>query len=366
MRQIRRTQEWPYLENAMSTYLASCFRGWLIAAIPGIMLVAGSAVRDCDAAEENASILRSVADYPLPGKATRWDYMSLDRARSRLYIAHLGDSTVVVVDTKTKAVVGTVPNVGQVHGVLAIPELDRVYATATGTNEVVAIDATNLKISARIPGGVYPDGLAYAPEVHKLYISDERGKTETVIDALSNKRIATIPLGGRVGNTQYDSASRHVFVNVQGRSELIEIDPATDKIVQRIPVPDADGNHGLLIEPVLHLAFIACEGNDKLLVMNLHTNKIESEFSLGSEPDVLAYDLGAGRLYVASESGPVSEFMVSNHNVAKAGEQVVGRNAHTVAVEPSTHEVFFPLKSVGGRPVLRIMSPITGRDRSVH
>jgi hypothetical protein len=100
--------------------------------------------------------------------------------------------------------------------------------------------------------------------------------------------------------------------------------------------------------------------------MNLHTNKIESEFSLGSEPDVLAYDLGAGRLYVASESGPVSEFMVSNHNVAKAGEQVVGRNAHTVAVEPSTHEVFFPLKSVGGRPVLRIMSPITGRDRSVH
>jgi YVTN family beta-propeller protein len=253
-----------------------------------------------------------------------------------------------------------------VHGVLAIPELDRVYATATGTNEVVAIDATNLKISARIPGGVYPDGLAYAPEVHKLYISDERGKTETVIDALSNKRIATIPLGGRVGNTQYDSASRHVFVNVQGRSELIEIDPATDKIVQRIPVPDADGNHGLLIEPALHLAFIACEGNDKLLVMNLRTNKIESEFSLGSEPDVLAYDLDAGRLYVASESGLVSEFMVSNHNVAKAGEQVVGRNAHTVAVEPSTHEVFFPLKSVGGRPVLRIMSPITDRDRSVQ
>ena len=90
----------------------------------------------------SASILRQVGDYRLPGKATRWDYMSLDTANSRLFIAHLGDSSVVVVDTKTKAVLGTVAGVAQVHGVLAIPELGRVYATATRTNEVVAIDTT--------------------------------------------------------------------------------------------------------------------------------------------------------------------------------------------------------------------------------
>lgn len=329
----------------------------VLSAICGLMLVAGTRTGHCGAIEESPAILRSAGDYPLPGKATRWDYMSLDSAGARLYIAHLGDSNVVVVDTKTKAVVGTVKNVGTVHGVLAIPDLNRVYATATRTNEVVAIDATTLKITSRIPAGDYPDGLAYAPEAHKLYVSDEHGKTETVIDVDSNKRIATIPLGGSAGNTQYDSISKHIFVNVQDTSELIEIDPAADKIVQRIPVPGADGNHGLLIEPRLRLAFIACEGNDTLLVMNLRTKKIESVFSVGKEPDVLAYDAAIGTLYVASESGPVAEFTVSSRSVVKSGEQVAGPNAHTVAAEPSTHEVYFPLNVGGGRSVLRVMRP---------
>jgi DNA-binding beta-propeller fold protein YncE len=314
-------------------------------------------VAESGAAEPNASVLQLVKDYPLPGKATRWDYMDIDASRSRLFIAHLGDSAVVVVDTKTKAVVGTIGNAGEVHGVVAIPQLGRAYATATKTNEVIAIDATSLKILARTPTGVHPDGLAYAPEAHKVYVSDESGKTETVVDAQSNKRIATIPLGGSVGNTRYDPASKHIFVNVQGTSELIEIDPATDKIVQRIPVPGADGNHGLLIEPALRLAFIACEGNDKLLVMDLHTKKVVSEFAVPGRPDVLAYDAELGLLYVASESGVVYQFKVNAQGVTKAGEERVGANAHTVAVDPATHEVYLPLKEPGKPPALRVMRP---------
>ena len=31
--------------------------------------------------------------------------------------------------------------------------------------------------------------------------------------------------------------------------------------------------------------------------------------------------------------------------------------AHAVAVDPATHRVFFPLASVDGRPVLRVMRP---------
>jgi hypothetical protein len=32
-------------------------------------------------------------------------------------------------------------------------------------------------------------------------------------------------------------------------------------------------------------------------------------------------------------------------------------HAHTVAVDPRTHLVYFPLEDVGGKPVLRIMKP---------
>jgi len=294
---------------------------------------------------------------PLPGNATRWDYASLDAQRHHLFLAHLGDSAVVVFDTAQRKVIGTVPGVSHVHGVLYVPQLDRVYASATGTNEVVAIDAKTFEIVARAPGGDYPDGMAYAPAVRKLYVSDEHGGTDTVIDTTSNKRIATIPLGGEVGNTQYDSVSRHIFANAQTRDELAEIDPATDKVVARINLPGAKGNHGSYIDSSARLAFIACEGNDRLLVLDLASRKVLASFDVAKDPDVLAFDPTLGWLYVAGESGQVSVFKVRGKAVSPLGTALLGPNAHVVAVDPVTHEAFFPLKPAHGKPMLRITRP---------
>jgi YVTN family beta-propeller protein len=301
--------------------------------------------------------LQHVGDFPLPGGATRWDYLSLDPARSRLFIAHLGDSAVVVMDTKTKAVLATIGDVGHVHGTLAIPELNRVYASATATDEIVAIDASTLSIVARIPGGVYPDGIAYAPEAGKLYVSDENGNTETVIDVRTNQRVATIELGGAVGNTQYDPISKHIFVNVQGRRLLVEIDPQTDKVLDRITLPGAEGNHGLLIVPESRMAFIACEGNDRLLALDLKSKQIVANFWVGREPDVLGYDANLSQVYVASESGVLSIFKVAATAVTKIGEGFVGENAHSLSVDPASHEIYLPLKNANHHSAMRVMKP---------
>lgn len=301
--------------------------------------------------------LKTVADVPLPGRTTRWDYESLDPGRHLLFLAHLGDSEVVVYDTRHAKAIATIPGVSRVHGVLAIPALGRVYASATGSNEVVAIDESSLKITARVPAGVYPDGIAYAPAVDKLFVSDETGATDTVIDAATNKRIATIPMGGEVGNTQFDPVSGHIFANVQTRDDLVEIDPAADKMIARYPLPGARGNHGLLIDPASRLAFIACEDNDKLLVLDMRTMKVVADFAVGRDPDVLAFDDHLGLLYVASESGVVSLFRLKGRAVEKLGQGKLGDNAHSVAVDSATHNAYFPLKAWKGKPVLRIVRP---------
>ncbi|MGF6965106.1 DNA-binding beta-propeller fold protein YncE [Paraburkholderia sp. WC7.3g] len=301
--------------------------------------------------------LTHVADIPLPGRATRLDYESYDPDRHLLFIAHLGDGEVIVVDVNASRVIGRIPDVSSVHGLLAIPGMSRVYASATGTDEIVAIDEATLKIVARMPGGHYPDGMAYAPDVHKLYASDETGGTETVVDVQSNQRVATIPLGGEVGNTQYDSQSHHIFVSVQTRNELVEIDPTIDRIVARHALPGAQQNHGLLIDSPDRLAFVACQGNHKLLVFDMGARRVVQSFDIGKDPDVLAFDPALGRLYVAGEAGIVSIFSVKGSNVTKIGEGRLGPNAHVVAIDPATHHTFFPLKNVDGHPVLRVMAP---------
>jgi YVTN family beta-propeller protein len=222
---------------------------------------------------------------------------------------------------------------------------------------VVAIDMATLEITARIPAGVYPDGMAYAPDMHKLYVSDETGGTLTVIDAQSNRRIATISLGGEAGNTRYDPVSKHIFVNVQTRNQLFEIDPARDRIVARVDLPGARGNHGLLIDAEQRLAFIGCEGNNRLIVLDMPTMRVAASFEVGKDPDVLAYDSLLHLLYVAGEAGVVSMFRVEAGTASKLGDGHVGPNAHVVAVDLETHRAYFPLKNLGGRTMLRILEP---------
>jgi len=146
-------------------------------------------------------------------------------------------------------------------------------------------------------------------------------------------------------------------INKKALVKTVEIDPATDGIVTRTDLPGAKGNHGLLFAPEQRLAFIACEDNDKLLVLDMRTMKVAASFDVGGNPDVLAFDPGPRLLYVAGEKGVVSMFSVAGSKVSKIGDGRVGPNAHVVNVDATKHRSWFPLKSVDGHPVLRIMAP---------
>jgi DNA-binding beta-propeller fold protein YncE len=300
---------------------------------------------------------KPVVDIPLPGGATRIDYQSLDASRHLLFIAHLGDSAVIVVNTRTRHIVGVVRDISAVHGVLAIPQLDAVYASATGENEVVAIDESTLRIKARIPGGIYPDGLAFDPSDNRIFVSDEHGGTDTVISARTNRRVATIRIGGQIGNTQYDPVSRNIFVNAEGLGKLVEIDPQTNSVVRRTELPGCLGNHGLLIDARNRRAFVACEDNAAFLWIDMRTMSIRGRWIVGPSPDVLAVDPVLGRLYVAAESGVVAVFSV-NSNVRRIAQGFFAPDAHSVAVDPMTQLVFFPLEDISGRPVLRVLKEL--------
>jgi DNA-binding beta-propeller fold protein YncE len=327
--------------------------GWAFA--PALFATVLACVEAAASTATSQLPLQQLADLALPGNPTRLDYQSLDPQRHLLFVAHLGDSEVVVVDTKAKRVVGTVQNVSKVHGVLAVPELGVVYASATGTNEVVAIDESSLKIVARTPGGIYPDGIAFDPRTRRIFASDEHGGTETVIDTKSNRRIATIDLGGEVGNSEFDEASGHIFVNVQTRGDLVEIDPRTNAILRRIPVSatGCSGNHGLLVDSAKRRAFIACEDSASFVWLDLGSRRIVQTWTIGKDPDVLALDAHTHRLFVAAESGTVSVFD-DGALVTRIAQAFLAPAAHTVAVDAQTQRVYFPLESVSGRPVLRI------------
>lgn len=337
---------------------------WLAA----MLLVLWPAVLSPDLvlAAEKPLPLITQAIVALPGSSSRFDYQSLDPGSGRLFISHMGDGSVIVFNTRDNHVLAHLNGFPGATGITAVPSTNRVYVSvteallgrATGQEgEIAVVDAATLAVVARVPGGRFPDGSAYAPAVHRLYVSDEAGDSETVIDTLSNRRIATIPLGGSAGMSAYDPESGDIFVNVQNRRMLAEINPVTNSIAARWPLPrDCDHNHGLLLHPDKRIAFVACDGNARLLVLDLRTHVVANVFSVGRHPDVLALDPVRNRLYVASESGVAAVFGIRGGAVEKLGQGFVADDAHSVSVDSATGLVYFPVPNVDGRPALKIMS----------
>lgn len=300
--------------------------------------------------------LKTVARVPLSGPSVRFDYTTLDQGSNRLYIAHMDASELLVFDVRHRKIVKTLPAPG-VHGVIAVPQLGRVFASATNAREVLTIDAKTDAVIARAPAGQYPDGLAYDPVERHVFVSDESGGVETVLDA-GGRRIATIPLGGEAGNVQYDAGSGHILADVQTRDVVAIIDPKTNRVVRRIPLHGCANDHGLYVDSTRRLAFVACDQNATLLTLDLRTMTVTGSASVGGSPDVLAFDTSLRRLYVSAESGVVAVFAETAHGVRKLGQAFLATEAHTVAVDPRTHLVYFPLESgSAGGPQLLIMKP---------
>lgn len=320
--------------------------------LPVVLLAAPAA---CAQAPERTAEWRVVADVRLPGRAARFDYQNFDATTRRLWIAHMGAGEVLAFDVHTRQVAARVPDMLGVTGVLAVPSIGRVFAALSGRREVAVLDARSARVLERVPGGRFPDGLAYAPMAHKLFVSDEYGRQELVIDAASLKAGRPIPIGGEVGNTQYDSVSGRVWVAVQTRDELAAIDPTMDSVVMRLRVPGVERPHGILVDAVHRLAYVAGEGNARVGVLDLRTLRVLRTYPVGDDPDVLALDPERRRLFVAAESGAIAAFDVRGDSLVPL-PWYRAPHTHSVAVDPATHLVYVPLEDVGGRPVLRILA----------
>jgi len=328
-------------------------RARCLAAVGAVSLAAALAA--C-ASAAGGHPLDVVGNVPLPGPSNRFDYTSLDPTTNRLYLAHMDADELLVFDVRRRRVVETIRAPG-VHGVIAVPAIHRVYATATDDRQLLTIDARTGRVLRRAPAGDYPDGLAYAPRERRVFVSDESGGVDSVFDA-DGRRIATVSLGGEAGNTTYDEGSGRILVAVQTRNQLAVVDPRSTRVVRRVDLAGCDHPHGVRVDAPRRLAFVACDGNARLLTLDLERLRVIGRATVGDGPDVLAFDPRLRRLYVAAESGEVAVFAERGRQLRKLGQWKLADNAHTVAVDPRTHLVYFPLeRGRRGAPELRITAP---------
>lgn len=324
-----------------------------------------------------APLFSHEGDYPLGASTDRIDYQSIDEAAHRLYIAKMGAGQLLSFDLDQHKLTAVLDNFPKVTGVLAVPALHKLYASvpgaglipslhvalgiiglSAGSGAIAILDTDDLHEIARLPGGVFPDGIAYDPQHRKIFVSDEFGSAVLVIDADRDQVTARIDIGGEAGNVRYDPRTQKVYVPVQSRNVLAVIDPAANAVLKRYDLAGADHPHGLIITPDKAIGYVACDGDDRLLTVDLTTGQVLARNAIARDPDVLAIDPGAKRLYVAGETGELSSLDITDaaspHSLA---DTFIGEDAHSVAVDPATHRLYLPLDNVGGRSLLRVLIP---------
>lgn len=331
----------------------------LLAAAP-LAGATASAPTTCRGAE-----IERIADLRLPGPSGRFDYQTVNAASGMLYVNQMGAGRTLVFDLHSRRLVGQAHGLGTPTGITLAADRDRMFISdpgdlldrAWGDGAVVVVDTRTLAVVRRLRADGFPDGSAWVPGLQRLFVSNERGGIETVIGGHPLRVLRRIHLGGTAGNSAWDAAGDRVLVNLQDRRSIAVLDPAAMRVVQRVALPDTcQHNHGMLVDDADALAFVACDGNARLLVLRLPSLQTLAVHRLGREPDVLKLDAARHRLWVASESGTVSVFAVDHHGASPLWRGYLGPDAHSVAIDPATGEAWFPLADDHGHPVMRIVA----------
>jgi DNA-binding beta-propeller fold protein YncE len=279
------------------------------------------------------------------GGVGNWDYLTLDPAARRLFIAH--GSLVQVVDLDTGALAGQITGLREAHAIALDDTGEFGYISDGPSGQVKVFDRRSFQVVATIPTGPSPRALVFEPQNRLLFAICANSATEnpatpqpatnraksppnattrsspqnknsqsvtdreikssvTVIDAQTRQPLAEILMPGKLGFAQ-TGGNGQVFINIVNRNQIARLDaqaiatflrghsaassqPAN---VQSVSAPSSLAKQ-FAAPPVLDWSHESRLPNSAESRMNI--------FALGPdcrEPSALAVDGGHMRLFAA-------------------------------------------------------------------
>ncbi len=301
--------------------------------------------------------LKQAAKFDLPGpEGKRFDYLTIDYEDHFLLSAHLAPGILYVIDLQSNKVVKAILGLPGITGLEYVPGTHKVYTSDWGEEKIGVVDLQSMTVTKRLATAAKPNGSTYASPFHKVYVSDTLGKAVAVVDITKDEIVKTIEFDSETGMPQYDSSARKVYVNLRSANEIAEIDPATDTVLGKYSVDGCQFNHGMAVDSEHHRAFLLCAGNRTFTVFALDTHKSIAHLPLPAGADVVKFDPGVSRIYVACSSGFISVFEAKDaDHYQKLEDFAVEKMVHSLAVDLATHRIYAPEQEEHGRPVSRMV-----------
>ncbi|HEY1792085.1 MAG TPA: hypothetical protein VGG34_04145 [Opitutaceae bacterium] len=306
------------------------------------------------AAVSRAADFSIVDRFPIGGEA-RYDYLRVDPAMRRLYVAHGAQVDVLNADTGTK--LGAIGGMHGIHGIAIDPKLRRGFVTSGGDRTVVMFGLDTLKTLKVITGvGVGPDAVKYDPVTERIYVANGQSGGITVIDPDTGDIAVNIPVDGKLEGMAFDGRGR-LFVNSEDRSEIQVVDFAAMQVVAAWPLGPVEGGTGLAADAIHHRLFSA-GGNGKLAVVDSDTGRMVAVVPIGEDPDGDAFDATDALIFTSNMPGTLSIIHEDTPDSYSPVQTVLtAYGARTIAFDPKSGNLFLPAAKFGPLPAPTAADP---------
>jgi hypothetical protein len=270
-----------------------------------------------------------------------FDYVTLDATRRRVYAAHGGAQSLLVVDADTGAVLKQI-TVGPMAGSAVDPSDGHVFTgngRADSLSEVDPVAGTVLR-TVNVQGPV--DAIAFDPVLGRIYGDEDDGTRIFVIDARTFKEIATITLPGHKPEyIQIDPTTHEIYQNISDPdphvSAIAVVDPHALSVTRTIPTSDLQNNHPLQYDAVHRVLLVAGE-NQLLDVYDLSGRQL---YQLPYPYRVDQCDYDASRGWLACAGGGITLIAFDGRSAPRILAHLDGaRGLHTCAIDPRTGTIF--------------------------
>lgn len=276
-----------------------------------------------------------------------WDYLALDTAGNRLFIAR--SDRIMVVDPAKGTLLGEIPGLHRAHGVAFSYAAGHGFATSGADSTAIMFDLATLKVLGRTPVGADDDAILYDPASTHVFTMNGDAGTASVIDAASGKRLGTIPLGGKP-EFGVSAGDGKVYINLEDEGAIVELDTKAMKVTRSWSIAPCESPTGLAIDVAHDRLFSVCR-NKLMAISDISAGKLLTTLPIGAGVDGARFDPATGDAFASNGEGSltvVHESTPADFQVVQTVPTIGG--ARTLELDPRSHRVFVVGAKFGEAP----------------
>lgn len=280
----------------------------------------------------------AVGSIPLPSNATS---MRVSPDGRTGYVVHSSTGTISVIDLTTKAIIGTISEVGTGALALAVTSDGRLGYVSHYTSSLISvIDLTTGGKVTDIDVGAVQWGIELGPDGRHVYVACRGTGLILVIDTATNRVTTSV----RTSNTPTDDPvsvavapdGQRFYATNRGSGTVAVVDMAHNNRVTLLTTQL--GPNGIAVSPDGRRAYVTNEGSDTVSDVDLTTFTITPR-QVGSAPITVAFTPDSGRALVVNR-GSMTVSVIDTVGGALLDTIAIGRDLGSISISPDGHTAF--------------------------